>query len=106
MRLADAPRQRNRPHRHLHRHVPHPLEANRHPRRQPCCPITACSRIRAGEVFKILCEDCDLHTVLRLPRGTFTPYSPEKYEVRYTEATNDARPLRITVDRGTAFFSV
>src|SRR5262249_18225834 len=23
----------------------------------------------------ILCEDCDLHTVLRLPRGTFTPYS-------------------------------
>jgi type I restriction enzyme M protein len=30
---------------------------------------------QAGEVFKILCEDCDLHTVLRLPRGTFTPYS-------------------------------
>src|SRR5262249_23892494 len=28
-----------------------------------------------GEVFAILCEDCDLHTVLRLPRGTFTPYS-------------------------------
>jgi type I restriction enzyme M protein len=26
-------------------------------------------------VFKILTEDCDLHTVLRLPRGTFTPYS-------------------------------
>jgi type I restriction enzyme M protein len=22
-----------------------------------------------------MCEDCDLHTVLRLPRGTFTPYS-------------------------------
>ena len=32
-------------------------------------------RKEAGEVFKILCEDCDLHTVLRLPRGTFTPYS-------------------------------
>lgn len=31
---------------------------------------------QAGEVFKILMEDCDLHTVLRLPRGTFTPYSP------------------------------
>jgi type I restriction enzyme M protein len=31
---------------------------------------------QAGEVFKILTEDCDLHTVLRLPRGTFTPYSP------------------------------
>lgn len=30
---------------------------------------------KAGEVFKILAEDCDLHTVLRLPRGTFTPYS-------------------------------
>ena len=30
----------------------------------------------AGEMFKVLCEDCDLHTVLRLPDGTFTPYSP------------------------------
>jgi type I restriction enzyme M protein len=30
---------------------------------------------QAGEVFKILMEDCELHTVLRLPRGTFTPYS-------------------------------
>ncbi len=30
---------------------------------------------QAGEVFKILAEDCRLHTVLRLPRGTFTPYS-------------------------------
>jgi type I restriction enzyme M protein len=30
---------------------------------------------KAGEVFKILTEDCRLHTVLRLPRGTFTPYS-------------------------------
>jgi type I restriction enzyme M protein len=30
---------------------------------------------QAGEVFRILTEDCDLHTVLRLPRGTFTPYS-------------------------------
>jgi type I restriction enzyme M protein len=30
---------------------------------------------QAGEVFKILTEDCDLHTLLRLPRGTFTPYS-------------------------------
>lgn len=30
---------------------------------------------QAGEVFKILTKDCDLHTVLRLPRGTFTPYS-------------------------------
>lgn len=30
---------------------------------------------KAGEVFKILMKDCDLHTILRLPRGTFTPYS-------------------------------
>src|SRR5437879_79845 len=30
---------------------------------------------QAGDVFKILMEDCDVHTVLRLPRGTFTPYS-------------------------------
>jgi type I restriction enzyme M protein len=31
---------------------------------------------QAGEVFKILTEDCSLHTVLRLPNGTFMPYSP------------------------------
>ena len=30
----------------------------------------------AGDVFKILTEDCDLHTVLRLPNGAFSPYSP------------------------------
>jgi type I restriction enzyme M protein len=30
---------------------------------------------KAGDVFKILMENCNLHTVLRLPRGTFTPYS-------------------------------
>ncbi len=31
---------------------------------------------QAGEVFKVLTEDCNLHTILRLPNGTFTPYSP------------------------------
>jgi len=31
---------------------------------------------QAGEVFDILMQDCSLHTVLRLPNGTFTPYSP------------------------------
>lgn len=31
---------------------------------------------QAGEVFRVLMEDCDVHTVLRLPRGTFHPYSP------------------------------
>ncbi len=30
---------------------------------------------KAGEVIEILMQDCNLHTVLRLPRGTFTPYS-------------------------------
>ena len=30
----------------------------------------------ARDIFEILMEDCDLHTILRLPRGTFTPYSP------------------------------
>jgi len=30
---------------------------------------------KAGEVFKIVTQDCNLHTILRLPRGTFTPYS-------------------------------
>lgn len=30
---------------------------------------------QAGEVFQILTHDCALHTVLRLPRGTFTPYA-------------------------------
>jgi type I restriction enzyme M protein len=31
---------------------------------------------QAGEVFKVLTEDCSLHSVLRLPNGTFMPYSP------------------------------
>ena len=30
---------------------------------------------QAGEVFKSLTQECNLHTVLRLPNGTFTPYS-------------------------------
>ena len=30
---------------------------------------------QAGEIFKVLTEDCDLHTVLRCPRGTFSPYT-------------------------------
>jgi type I restriction enzyme M protein len=31
---------------------------------------------QAGEVFRVLMEDAELHTVLRLPSGTFHPYSP------------------------------
>jgi type I restriction enzyme M protein len=30
---------------------------------------------KAAEVFKILMQDCNMHTILRLPRGTFTPYA-------------------------------
>jgi type I restriction enzyme M protein len=30
---------------------------------------------KAGDVFELLMQDANLHTVLRLPRGTFTPYS-------------------------------
>jgi type I restriction enzyme M protein len=30
---------------------------------------------QAGEVFHVLMEDCDVHTVLRCPRGTFSPYT-------------------------------
>jgi type I restriction enzyme M protein len=30
---------------------------------------------QAAEVFQVLMEDCDVHTVLRCPRGTFSPYT-------------------------------
>ncbi|MCP2290967.1 type I restriction-modification system subunit M [Nocardia amikacinitolerans] len=30
---------------------------------------------KAGEVFEILMQDADVHTVLRCPRGTFNPYT-------------------------------
>lgn len=30
---------------------------------------------QAGDVIKYLMEDCNVHTLLRLPNGTFTPYS-------------------------------
>lgn len=30
---------------------------------------------QAGDVIRYLMEDCNLHTILRLPNGTFTPYS-------------------------------
>src|SRR5690606_34944134 len=31
---------------------------------------------KAGEIFEILMQDADVHTVLRCPRGTFNPYTP------------------------------
>jgi len=33
---------------------------------------------QAGQVFRILAEDCNIHTVLRLPNGTFSPYAGTK----------------------------
>lgn len=30
---------------------------------------------KAGDVFEILMADCNVHTILRLPRGTFIPYA-------------------------------
>ena len=33
---------------------------------------------KAGEVFEILMQDCDVHTVLRLPRGTFDSLQPRR----------------------------
>lgn len=30
---------------------------------------------QAGEVFQVLMEDCHVHTVVRCPRGTFSPYT-------------------------------
>ena len=40
-------------------------------------PDNVLTEDRAGrEVRKVLLADCELHTILRLPLGTFTPYSP------------------------------
>ena len=36
---------------------------------------------QAGAVFEILMEDCQLHTVLRLPNGTFAPYAGTRTNV-------------------------
>ncbi len=36
---------------------------------------------KAGDVFKILMEDCNLHTIMRLPNGTFVPYANAKANV-------------------------
>lgn len=36
---------------------------------------------RAGEVFEILMQDCNLHTIMRLPHGSFIPYANAKANV-------------------------
>lgn len=38
---------------------------------------------KAAEVMKILTEECDVHTVLRLPNGTFAPYTGAKTNVLF-----------------------
>ena len=40
------------------------------------CPTTASSPTRPAKSSRFSPKDCDLHTVLRLPNGTFSPYSP------------------------------
>lgn len=42
---------------------------------------------KAGEVFKILMQDCDVHTIMRHPRGTFTPYTQgtKTYSIFFTK---------------------
>jgi type I restriction enzyme M protein len=39
----------------------------------------------AGEVFKIVMEDCNVHTILRLPRGTFVPYANAQANVVFLQ---------------------
>jgi type I restriction enzyme M protein len=52
------------------------------------CAIVAPDNVlfadRAGEVFKVLMEDCNVHTVLRCPRGTFAPYTAGTKKLRRT----------------------
>lgn len=52
-------------------------------------PDTSLFADQAGDVFRVLVEDCSLHTVLRLPRGTFTPYSQgvKAYVIFFTKGT-------------------
>ncbi len=39
----------------------------------------------AGDVFKIVMEDCNVHTILRLPRGTFVPYANAQANVVFLQ---------------------
>jgi type I restriction enzyme M protein len=40
---------------------------------------------KAGEVFEIVMNDCNVHTILRLPRGTFIPYANAQANVVYLQ---------------------
>lgn len=40
---------------------------------------------KAAEVFKIVLTDCNVHTILRLPRGTFIPYANAQANVVFLQ---------------------
>lgn len=40
---------------------------------------------KAGEVFEIVMQDCNVHTILRLPRGTFVPYANAQANVIFLQ---------------------
>lgn len=40
---------------------------------------------KAGEVFEIVMTDCNVHTILRLPRGTFIPYANAQANVIFLQ---------------------
>ncbi|MBN1151171.1 N-6 DNA methylase [candidate division WOR-3 bacterium] len=40
---------------------------------------------KAGEVFEIIMHDCNVHTILRLPRGTFVPYANAQANVIFLQ---------------------
>jgi len=40
---------------------------------------------KAGEVFEIIMKDCNVHTILRLPRGTFIPYANAQANVIFLQ---------------------
>jgi type I restriction enzyme M protein len=40
---------------------------------------------KAGEVFEIAMQDCNVHTILRLPRGTFVPYANAQANVVFLQ---------------------
>ena len=52
---------------------------------------------QAGEVFKILTEDCDLHTVLRLPARHLHPVQPGREGQRRLLHQGLARPRRVWI---------
>lgn len=40
---------------------------------------------KAGDVFEIVMADCNVHTILRLPRGTFIPYANAQANVIFLQ---------------------